>query len=328
MRRREFISLFSSAAAASLRPLGVRAQQSGAPVVGVLASASADPFADRIRAFRQGMAETGFVEGRNVSLEFRWADDHYERLPELAADLVRRKVTVIAALGNQKPAAIAKDATASIPIVFCMGADPIQAGVVARLGRPDRNITGITQLAGALASKRTQLLRELVPNAKLIGVLYNPDNMNAGTISQEQEAARSLGMAIEKAEVRAEADLSAAFGRLVQKRVDGFDVVPDTLFSSRPETLSGLAARYTLPAVYWSKEFPKAGGLMSYGSDVLDSYRQTGTYVGHILKGEKPADLPVVQASKFEFVINLRVAKTLGLKFPANLLAIADEVIE
>jgi putative tryptophan/tyrosine transport system substrate-binding protein len=328
MRRREFITLVGGAAAASW-PLVARAQQSAMPIVGVLSSASANSFVDRLRAFRQGMAETGYIEGRTVVLDFRWADDRYERLPALAADLVRRNVSLIAALGNQQPALAAKAATSSIPIVFSMGADPLQNGLVASLSRPGGNITGITQLAGALASKRMQLLHELVPKARVIGALGNPENAALeATIKEEQDAVGSLGMSTEIVKARTEGDLDAAFASLAQKRVDALDVIPDTLFSSRPELLVGLAARHRLPTIYWSNEFPKAGGLMSYGSDILTSYRQAGIYVSRILKGEKPGDLPVIQASTFQFVINLKTAKTLGLTVPPNLLAIADEVIE
>jgi putative tryptophan/tyrosine transport system substrate-binding protein len=325
MKRREFITLVGGAAVGW--PLAAGAQQPAMPVIGVLSSASPDLVPDRLRAFRQGLGEIGYIEGRNVALEMRWAD-RYDQLPGLAAELVRRKVSLIAALGNQPLALAAKGATSTIPIVFSMGADPLQGGLVASFSRPGGNITGITQLAGELISKRMQLLHELVPDARVIGALANPDNLNEATITSEQEAAGSLGMSIEIVKARAEADFDAAFESLGQLRVAALDVLPDTLFSSRPAPLAALAARHALPAVFYAKEFAKAGGLMSYGSDIPDSYRQVGVYAGRILKGEKPADLPVIQASKFELVLNLKTAKALGLRFPANLLAIADEVIE
>jgi putative ABC transport system substrate-binding protein len=324
MNRRDLMTLIGGAAA---WPVAARAQQPALPVVGVLSSASPDLVADRLRAFRQGLSETGYVEGRNVVLEIRWAD-RYDRLPGLAAELVGRKVSLIAALGNQPLALAAKGATSTIPIVFTMGADPLQGGLVASLSRPGGNITGITQLAGELISKRMQLLHELVPNAGVIGALANPDNLNETTITSEQEAARALGMSVEIVKARAEADFGAAFESLAQLRVAALDVLPDTLFSSQPVSLVALARRHALPAIFYAKEFAKAGGLMSYGSDILDSYRQAGLYAGRILKGEKPADLPVQQPTKVELIINLKTAKTLGLNIPPNLLAIADEVIE
>jgi putative tryptophan/tyrosine transport system substrate-binding protein len=324
MRRRDFIALLGGAAA---WPIAARAQQPAMPVIGVLSSASPNLMADRLRAFRQGLAETGYIEGRNVALEMRWAD-RYDQLPGLAAELVGRKVSLIAALGNQPLALAAKGVTSTIPIVFTMGADPLQGGLVASLSRPGGNITGITQLAGELISKRMQLLHELVPNAGVIGALANPDNLNEATITSEQEAAQALGMSVEIVKARAEADFGAAFERLALLRVAALDILPDTLFSSRPAPLVALAARHALPAIFYANEFTKAGGLMSYGSDILESYRQVGVYAGRILKGEKPADLPIIQASKFELVLNLKTAKALNLRFPANLLAIADEVIE
>jgi putative tryptophan/tyrosine transport system substrate-binding protein len=327
LKRREFITLLGGAAS---WPFAARAQQPAMPVIGVLGSASAEQFASRLLAFRQGLSESGYVEGHNVAMEFRWAYDQYDRLPGLAADLVSRRVALIAAFGNQVPALAAKAATLTIPIVFAMGADPLQSGLVASLNRPGGNITGITILAGVLVSKRLQLLHELVPNAQVIGLLGNPTNPSEiNTILRDaQDAARAFGVTIEVVNVRTEADFGAAFASLAQKRITALSVLPDTLFSARPEQLIALAERHAMPTIYYAKEFAKAGGLMTYGADLVASYRQAGIYAGRVLKGEKPADLPVIQPTKFELVMNLKTARALSLQVPDKLLALADEVIE
>jgi putative ABC transport system substrate-binding protein len=325
MRRRVFITFLGGAAA---WPLAARAQQPAMPVIGLLCSGSPNAFASFVAAFQQGLNETGFVEHRNVGIEYRWAEDQNDRLPALAADLVRRQVSLIAALGNQRPALAAKAATTTIPIVFVMGADPVQNGLVASLNRPGANITGMTQLQGVLVSKRMQMLHDLVPNAKVFGVLSNPNN-NTGTILKDsQDAARALGGTIEIASARSEADFEAAFAGLAQRRVDALNVLPDTLFSAHPERLAALAARFAIPTIFTTSSFPKAGGLMSYGADSSDNFQQAGVYAGRILKGERPADMPVQQSAKFELVINLKTATALGLTVSNQMQLLADEVIE
>jgi putative ABC transport system substrate-binding protein len=326
MRRRQFITLLGGAAAAW--PLAARAQQPAMPVIGLLSGSSAEALSSYVRAFHQGLGETGFVEGRNVAIEYRWADNQYDRLPAMAADLVRRQVSLITTLGSQQAGLAAKGATATIPVVFSIGADPVQNGLVVSLNRPGGNVTGITQLSGTVVSKRMQVLHDLLPNAKVYGVLRNPDT-NRGPIIRDSEAAvATFGGRIELVDARNEGDLGEAISHLAQKRIDALNVLPDTLFGAHIEKLVELAAQHALPTIYPVREFPKAGGLMSYGADVADAYRQTGIYVGRILKGGKPADLPVLQPTKFELVLNLRTAKSLGLTVPPSLLATADEVIE
>ena len=325
MRRRDFITLVGGAAAAW--PLAGRAQQPGMPVVGVLGSPTAEAYASFMAAFHQGLGEAGFVAGRNVAIEYRWADDHYDRLPMLAADLVGRGVSVIAALGNQQSPRAAKAATATIPIVFAIGADPVAIGLVPSLSRPGGNMTGATQLAGALVTKRLQLILDLVPSVKVLGVLVNPGNPPE-TVTDVDEAVRALGRKLEVASAGSESELDAAFASLVQREVGALNVVPDTLFTSRAQQLAALAARYRLPAIYSSVIYVKAGGLMSYGSDPSESYHQAGVYVGRILKREKPGDLPVIQPTKFELAINLKAAGALGLPVSRDMQLIADEVIE
>ncbi len=325
MNRRDMIALLGGAAA---WPVAAGAQQPGLPVIGLLCSASPNAFASSVAAFQQGLNETGFVEHRNIGIEYRWAEDQYDRLPALAADLVRRQVSLIAALGTQRTALAAKAATTTIPIVFVMGADPVQSGLVASLNRPGANITGMTQLQGVVVSKRMQVLHDLVPNAKIFGVLNNPDNNTAAILKDSQDAARALGGTMEIANARSEADFEAALVGLARRRVDALNVLPDTLFSAHAERLAALAARFAIPTISSTNDFPRAGGLMSYGADSSDNYRQAGGYAGRILKGEKPADMPVQQSAKFELVINLQTAKTLGLTIPPSLLAIANEVIE
>jgi putative ABC transport system substrate-binding protein len=328
VKRREFITLIGGTAVAW--PLAARAQQSAMPVIGVLGSASPEQSASRVLAFRQGLNESGYAEGHNVAMEFRWAYDQYDRLPGLAADLVSRRVALIAAIGNQLPALAAKAATQTIPIVFAIGADPLQSGLVASLNRPGGNITGITALAGVLVSKRLQLLHELVPKSEVIGLLSNPTNVSDMTtvMRDVQDAARAFRVTIQIVNARTEAELGTAFANFAQNRVNALNVLPDTLFSARPEQLVALAERHAIPTIYYAKEFAKAGGLMTYGADLVDSHRQAGIYAGRVLKGENPADLPVMQPTKFDLVINLKTAKALGIQIPDKLLVAADEVIE
>jgi putative ABC transport system substrate-binding protein len=329
MKRREFIGLVGGAAA---WPLAARAQQRMLPVIGVLSSTTAAVFASRHAAFMQGLKETGFVEGQNVAIEWRWADDQYDRLPDLAADLVRRRVSLIAALGNNLTALAVKSATTTIPIVFTNGADPVRIGLVASLNRPGGNITGVTTQAAD--SIRLQLLHDLVPNAKVFGFLTNPDSAGATSsggytqVELVENTVRNWGVTLQVAYARTIGDFEAAFASLATKRIDALAVSADALFNSGRERVVALAAQHAMPAVYFGREFVIAGGLMSYGSSLIDTNRQAGLYVGRILKGEKPADLPVLLPTKFEFVINLRTAKTLALTINPGLLAIVDEAIE
>jgi putative ABC transport system substrate-binding protein len=279
-------------------------------------------------AFRHGLNEAGYVEGRNVAIEYRWSGDQLGRLPAMATELVRRQVSLIAALGNQQPALAAKGATTTIPIVFAMGADPVENGLVASLNRPGGNITGMTQLSGTVVSKRIQILHDLVPNAKVYGVLRNPDNNREPIVRDTQDAVRALGGTMELVNARTEGEFDAAFAALAQKPVDALSVLPDSLFIARGEQLAAMAARHAIPTIYASKENATAGGLISYGADIAETFRQAGVYAGRILKGEKPADMPVQQASKFELVINLKTAKILGLTVSNQMQLLADEVIE
>jgi ABC-type uncharacterized transport system substrate-binding protein len=325
--RREFITLLGGAAAAW--PLAARAQQPGMPVIGFLDSKSPDDSAHMVAAFRRGLNGSTFIEGQNVAIEFRWAQSQYDQLRALAADLVRRRVDVIAATGG--PAALAaKAASATIPIVFRIAADPIAAGLVASLSRPGGNVTGVTSLNLEVGPKRLEFLHELVPSATIMAALVNPTNpSNAEILSRDLQAtARLLGLQLHLLHASSDADIDAVFATLTELRAGGLVIGTDALFTSRDEKLAALALRYRIPTIYQWREFVAAGGLMSYGGSLADSYRLAGVYTGRILKGEKPADLPVQQATKLELFINLKTAKALGLDVPATLLSTADEVIE
>jgi putative ABC transport system substrate-binding protein len=327
MRRREFLALLGASTAAW--PLAARAQHRNMPVIGFLSGESPRLFADRLRAFRQGLDEAGFVEGRNVAIEYRWARGEYDPLPALAADLVRQLVTVMVA--TTTPALLAaKAATSTIPIVFSTGGDPLQMGLAASLNRPGGNMTGVSNLTVETGAKQIELLHELIPAATLIALLVNPTNpVLAGTLSRDlQTAARTMRQQILVVGASTESDVDTAFTTLVEKRVSALVVGNDPFFNSRPDQLVALAARHAVPAIYPFREFAVAGGLMSYGSNLADPYRLVGVYTGRILNGKKPADLPIQQVAKVEFVINLKTAKALGLTFPITLLGRADEVIE
>jgi putative ABC transport system substrate-binding protein len=325
MRRREFLLLLGAAAGGW--PLAARAQQPTMPVVGFLNVGNPDTNAFLQAAFRVGLGETGYIDGQNVAVEYRWAEGRFDRLPGIAADLVHRQVAVIAATST--PAALAVKATGTtIPIVFETAGDPIKLGLVASLNRPGDNITGVTQLSSELISKRLGLLHDLIPTAKLIGLFVDQADPRTEAQTQDmQEAARGLGLQIHVLNVSTERDIERAFETLLQVRAGGLLVGTGEFLRRRAEIVE-LAMRQSLPAIYQYREFAKAGGLISYGTSLTDSYRQAGVYAGRILKGEKPSDLPVLQATKFELVINLKTAKALGLTIPSGVIAIADEVIE
>jgi ABC-type uncharacterized transport system substrate-binding protein len=325
--RREFITLLRGAAAAW--PLAAGAQQA-VPVIGFLHAGSPEPFASRVEGFRKGLGETGFTEGRNVTVEYRWAYGDYSRLAELAADLVRRKVAVIATPGSGSGATqIAQAATATIPIVFSTGGDPVELGFVASLSRPGGNVTGFNDMNSELGAKRLGLLHELLPPAKRFAALVNSDARASGTmVADLQTAATALGSSVDIIHASSNREIEAAFETLAQKQAEALVLTTDPLFNNRRAQIIALAAYRRLPAIYPWREAVEGGGLMLYGSSGVDEYRQVGIYVGRILKGEKPGDLPVIRATKFEFIVNLLTAKLLGLQFPPSLLAIADEVIE
>jgi len=327
MRRREFIGLLGGAAAAW--PPAARAQQPAMPVIGYLMSGSPDRATSLLNAFRQGLQDAGFVEGQNVTIEYRWADDQYDRLSALAADLVRHRVSVIVATGGPLPALAAKSATATIPIVFQSGSDPVVQGLVASISRPGGNLSGVTTMAAELGPKRLELLHEIVPAATLIALLLNPANPSSLNWARDvQDAARTLGLNIHVLNARTEADLDTAFATMSDLRPGGLAIAPDPFFTGHGQKLAAMTARQMIPTIYQGREFVEAGGLMSFGGSFPDSYRQLGIYAGRMLKGEKPADLPVQQATKVELVINLKTAKALGLTVPMTLLGRADEVIE
>jgi putative ABC transport system substrate-binding protein len=324
VKRRDFITLLGGAAA---WPIGARAQQPAMPVIGYLDAGSAAERTRQVAAFRKGLGEVGYQEGQNVALELRWAEGQYGRFGELAADLVRRRVSVIATPGSAAAALAAKAATATIPIVFGVGSDPVQAGLVASLNRPGGNVTGINFFTVELVAKRTELLRELVPAAKRLAVLVNPTDPEGYQTLRDAQAAAG-GQQIVAIEAASGRDIDAAFTRMAREQVDALFVAPGTFFNTRRVQLAILAARHALPAIYSVRAYPEVGGLISYGTDVLDAFRQVGVYTARILKGARPADLPVVQSTKFELVINFNTARALGLDVPATVLARADEVIE
>jgi putative ABC transport system substrate-binding protein len=325
IERRKFLATLGGAAVAW--PLAARAQQAAMPVIGFLDSRSPDATAGRLSAFREGLKETGYVEGENVAISYRSAENQNDRLPELAADLIRRRVSVIAA-GSTVSAFAAKAATTTIPIVFVALDDPVRLGLVASLARPGGNMTGINFLSAELAAKRLELLRQLVPGAARVGVLVNPTNPAAETIKELIPAAHAMGLQIQICNATTSREIDAAFASFLRERPDALFVSPDPLFTSRRVQLVNTAARHAIPATFSHREFAEVGGLMSYGPNQTDTFRQFGVYTGRILKGTKPADLPVMQSSKFELVVNAQTARMLGLTVPPTLLSIADEVIE
>ena len=327
MRRRDFITLIGGAAVAW--PLTARPQQAALPVVSFIRDGSADASTQYVAAFRKGLSETGYVEGQNVTVEYHWVKGEYDRLPSLMDDLVRRQVSVIVTPGGV-PTQAAKAATATIPIVFGVGEDPVQLGLVATLARPGGNATGINFFSQEVVAKRLRLLHELVPKAACIAVLVNPGNaaINKSAIQNVQDAASTTGLQIQIINAGTIGEIDAAFAALSRERVDALFVAPDAFFISRAVQLATLTARDRIPAAYAVREHVAAGGLMSYGADFTDSLREAGVYTGKILKGAKPADLPVLQSTKFEFVINLQTARSLGIEVPARLLFMADEVFE
>jgi putative tryptophan/tyrosine transport system substrate-binding protein len=326
MRRREFITLLGGAAA---WPLAARAQQAGLPVIGYLSARSPDVDTPFTAAFRKGLSETGYVEGRNVAIEYRWADGEYDRLLVLAADLVRRQVVVIAAAGGSSPALAAKAATTRIPIVFQTGDNPVEVGLVASLNRPGSNLTGVTSLNAEVVQKRLELLHELFPTATIMALLVNSTNPNAEVLSRDAQAgARTLGLELHVMHATTERDFDMVFADLLRLGASGLVIGSDPFFAGRSEQLAALSVRHAVPTIFQYHQFAAAGGLMSYGGDLTDTYRQVGVYAGRILKGERPADLPVQQSTKVELIINLKTAKAFGITVPITLLGRADEIIE
>jgi putative ABC transport system substrate-binding protein len=326
MRRRTFISLVGGAAA---WPLAARAQRPLMPVIGLLGTASAAEWTDLVAAFRQGLGQTGFFEGQNLRAEYLWADGQFDRLPALAAELVQHQVAAIVTTGSANSTRAAKAATATIPIVFVIGTDPVKLGLVASFNRPGGNMTGVSWLAAALGAKQLELVTDLLPNAPVIAMLVNPDNpVSESELKEVQEVSRARGREIFGLRARSEREIDAAFATLIRQRVGALLVSSDSLFFARRDQLVTLAARHAVPAIYPVREYAAAGGLMSYGTRLSDAYRQVGIYTGRILKGEKPGDLPIVQASKVELVVNLKTAKSLGITFPVTLLGRTDEAIE
>jgi ABC-type uncharacterized transport system substrate-binding protein len=324
--RRAFIAGVGSAAA---WPVVARAQQQTMPVIGFLHSGSPGPTSDVLMAFRRGLGEAGYVEGVNVSIEYRWAEDQFDRLPALAGELVRRNISLIAVGGGDVAAAAAKSASATIPIVFAIGADPVQIGVVASLNRPGGNATGVTFLAVELRPKMVELIRELMPQTKKIAILGNPNRLGfEQLVNDVVKPAEAAGLDVRVLRAGSEREIETAFSTLNETRVDAFLVLSDPVFTNRRDEVARLENSYKIPTIHGTREIVAAGGLMSYGASIEDAYRQAGAYAGRILKGEKPGDLPVVQPTKFELVINLKTARTLGLDIPPSLLARADEVIE
>jgi putative tryptophan/tyrosine transport system substrate-binding protein len=326
MKRREFIALLGAATA---WPLAARAQQPSMPVIGYLSTRSADDTAHLVAAFRQGLGEQGFVEGQNVTIEYQWAVGQYDRLAAMATEFVRRPATVLATSGGEPAAFAAKAATSTIPIIFTIGGDPVKEGLAESFSRPGGNATGITLLTNLLEPKRFGLLRELVPRSSVIPVLRNPKfSASAQMLSDVQAAANASGTQIQVLEASTDRELDAAFEAISRQHFAALATIADPFFDTRRERITALAARYTLPAMYHAREYVLAGGLMSYGIDFPEAYRLTGGYTGKVLKGAKPAELPIMQATKFLMVINLRTAKALGIKISDNLLSLADEVIE
>jgi putative tryptophan/tyrosine transport system substrate-binding protein len=327
MKRRDFIALIGGAAAAW--PLAARAQQP-TPVIGLLGAVSPSGFTERMRGFRQGLKESGYVEGENVVIDYRWAENQLERLPDLAADLVRKQVSLIAAHGGTAPALAAKAATTTIPIVFVVPEDPVKLGLVTTLSRPGGNLTGVNLFVGELLAKRLELLRDVVPGLKRVAVFVNPANPARAElqIREAESAGRAMGLQMRILPVSSGHEITAAFATLGRERPDALFVSPDPFFVFRRVQLAILAARHGIPTSFSVRDNAEAGGLMSYGTNILEAYRQVGAYTGRVLKGAKPADLPVVQPSKFELILNAETARMLGLALPSSLLATADEVIE
>jgi putative ABC transport system substrate-binding protein len=310
-------------------PLAARGQQQAVPVIGILGSASADGYASRMAVFTQGLKETGFIERQNLLIEQRWANEQYERLPDLAADLVRANVSLIITVGNNVPARVAKAATSIVPILFVMGSDPVALGLIASVNKPGGNITGINVVGGELTQKRVQLLHDLVPGAKRFGYLLNPDNpSNIAGVDSVRDVVRKFGGTVEIVYARDSSNFDAAFATFAERHVEAISISADALFVAERAQLVRVAASYSIPVIYGNAESVRTGGLMGYASNISEAFHQAGLYAGRILKGEKPADLPVVQPTRFEFVINLRTAKALGLTIPEVLLATADEVIQ